>query len=88
MSYRIEYSKQSLKVLKKMDKHKALILTSWIEKNLLHISDPYSLGKALLGNKKGQWRYRVGNYRILTKIEDDNLLILVIDIGHRKEIYK
>lgn len=88
MTYNVKYSKNALKILKKMDRHNALILTSWIEKNLLSIENPYSIGKALVGNKKGQWRYRVGNYRILTQIEDGEMLILIIDIGHRKDIYK
>lgn len=87
MEYQVEYTKEALKILKKMDKHNALILTSWIEKNLVNTLDPYRLGKSLVGNKKGQWRYRVGNHRILTKIDDGKLLILILEIGHRKDIY-
>lgn len=88
MTYRVEYSQKALRLLKKMDKLDALILASWIQKNLMGIKDPYSIGKPLAGNKKGQWRYRVGSYRLLAKIEDDKLPILIIGIGHRRDIYQ
>lgn len=88
MSYRLGYSERALKRLKKMDKRDSAMLLGWIEKNLVGIADPYSKGKALVGNKKGQWRYRIGDYRLLCKIENDELLILVVEIGHRKDIYK
>lgn len=88
MGYRVEYSEKALKVLKKMDKHEVIVLTLWIKKNLIGIENPYTIGKALARNKKGQWRYRIGNHRLLVKIEDKELLILVIDVGHRKDIYK
>jgi mRNA interferase RelE/StbE len=44
-------------------------------------------GKALQGNRDDQWRYRVGDYRILAKIDDDVVIITVVEVGHRKEIY-
>lgn len=87
MGYKVGYSDKALKRLKKMDRRDSGMLLGWIEKNLIDISDPYSKGKALVGNKKGQWRYRIGDYRLLCKIENDELLILVIEIGHRKDVY-
>jgi mRNA interferase RelE/StbE len=53
---------------------------------LADLEDPRTRGKELTGNLTGLWRYRVGDYRILCKLEDDLLVILVVDIGHRKEI--
>lgn len=87
MIYNVKFSKLAIKELNKLDyKTKALIF-GWIEKNLDKIENPYIHGKPLVGNKKGQWRYRVGDYRIITEIVDSELIIYVIEIGHRREIY-
>lgn len=88
MSYKVEYSKVAQKQIKKMDRYTQVMITRWISKNLVGCTDPRIHGKALKGNLKSQWRYRVGNYRILCDIEDDKLIILVISIGHRREIYQ
>lgn len=88
MKYDVVFSKTALKQFKKMDNYTKLMLINWIEKNLSNCEDPRIHGKALKGNLKNQWRYRVGDYRILCDIEDDKLIILVINIGHRREIYK
>lgn len=87
MKYKVEYSKEALDFLKKADKSVAKLLVSWISKNLDGCSYPKLKGKPLSANRSGQWRYRVGDYRILTIIKDDKLIILVIAIGHRKNIY-
>lgn len=88
MSYKVEYSKTVQKQLKKLDNYTKVMLMNWITKNLIECENPRSQGKALKGNLKNQWRYRVGNYRILCDIEDDRLVILVINVGHRKDIYE
>lgn len=87
MSYKVEYSKSAQKQIKKMDQYTKVMLTRWITKNLVDCSNLRQHGKVLKGNLKNQWRYRVGDYRILCDIEDDKLIILVINVGHRKEIY-
>lgn len=87
MSYKVEYSKVAEKQIKKLDNYTKVMLLNWITKNIVDCENPRSHGKARKGNLKNQWRYRVGNYRILCDIEDDRLLILVINVGHRKEIY-
>lgn len=86
MSYKVEYSKSAQKQIKKMDQYTKVMLMRWITKNLVDCSNLYLHGKALKGNLKNQWRYKVGDYRILCNIEDDKL-ILIINVGHRKEIY-
>lgn len=88
MAYRVEYSKAALKQLKKMDRFDARIITSWIGKNLEGCDDPRAHGKGLTANRSGEWRYRVGDYRILCSIEDDVLVIEVFSIGHRCSVYK
>ena len=86
--YRFEYDKKVLKQLKKMDKSVQKLIISYIEKNLLYCDDPRSLGKALVGDKRGYWRYRIGPYRLICLIEDKKLLILALELGHRRDIYK
>ena len=85
--YSVEYSLGAIKDLKKLDKQTRLLIGSWIEKNLVDCADPRAHGKALKGDRRGEWRYRVGDYRILANIQDDKILILVLKIGHRREVY-
>lgn len=86
--YAVHFSNVALKKLKKMDRYQASLLIGWIEKNLQDSSDPRTHGKALVANHKGKWRYRVGDYRILALIEDEKIIITIIDVGHRKDIYE
>ncbi|PKM51426.1 MAG: type II toxin-antitoxin system mRNA interferase toxin, RelE/StbE family [Firmicutes bacterium HGW-Firmicutes-7] len=88
MNWKVEFTDIALKTLKKMDKHTAAMLIGYIEKKLVGSINPRSLGKPLIANHKGKWRYRIGEYRLLCLIEDDRITITVIQIGHRKEIYK
>ena len=62
------------------------IIRGWIVKNLMHCEDPRAHGKALTANRKGQWRYRIGDYRLICTIEDERLVILALTIGHRHEV--
>ena len=71
-----------------MDQNDAKIIMAWISKNLVDCEDPYLHGKDLQGDLKGKWRYRVGNYRLIAHIDNENVIILVLVIGHRREIYK
>lgn len=88
MIYHVEYLKSVKKTFEKMDKYTKRILFEWIDKNLEGCTDPRIHGKPLGGDRSGQWRYRVGDYRIIANIEDNRLIILVIAIGHRREIHK
>nr|WP_255304156.1 type II toxin-antitoxin system RelE/ParE family toxin [Megasphaera sp. DISK 18] len=62
-------------------------MTSWLRKNINGCSDPRQYDKGLTANRSGQWRYRVGDYRIIVEIEDTKVIVLVLEIGHRKNIY-
>lgn len=88
MKYKVDYLPSVFKTLEKMDRFTKRIIVEWIEKNLVDCENPRVHGKPLSANRAGQWRYRIGDYRVIAKIEDDRLIILVIAIGHRKEIYK
>ena len=87
MKFHVEYLPQVYKTLEKMDKFTKRIIVEWIEKKLVDCEDPRLNGKPLSANRAGQWRYRIGDYRIIAKIEDEKLIILVISIGHRRDIY-
>ena len=88
MTWHVEYTKAALKQLKKMDCFDAKLILGWIEKNLEGCENPRVHGKGLTANRSGEWRYRVGNYRILCVLEDNKLIVEVFSVGHRSEIYK
>lgn len=88
MNYNLVLSDDAKKQLKKMDKYVSLFLLKEMQKTLHNIENPRYIGKALTGNKKGLWRYRIGNYRVICDINDRNLIILALEIGHRKSIYR
>ncbi len=85
--YQVLFNEAVKKDLKKLDKFQAKLIKKWIVENLINQSDPRKSGKALKGNLHGLWRYRVGAYRIIAEIKDSELIILVIEIGHRKDAY-
>jgi len=87
MIYHVEFSKEALKTLKKLDKYTSLLIISWIRKNLEGCSDHRIHGKGLTANRSGEWRYRIGDYRLISHIQDDRVVILILEIGHRKDIY-
>ena len=87
MIYEISTTEKFDKSFKKLDRQTQRIIKVWIEKNLINCENPRIHGKALTANRSGQWRYRVGDYRILADIQDDKLVLIFIDVGHRKDIY-
>jgi Cytotoxic translational repressor of toxin-antitoxin stability system len=88
VTYHVVFSDQALKDLKKLDKHTSMMILGWIRKNLEGCSDPRQKGKGLTANRSGQWRYRIGDFRLLTEIQEDKIVILVLNVGHRRDIYK
>lgn len=88
MTYRLVVSENVRKKIKKMDKHLGLMLAKDMKAKLDGLENPRRFGKALVGEYKGLWRYRIGAYRVICDIRDDELIVLAIDLGHRKDIYK
>ena len=84
---RIIYSEEALKSLKKLDRPVQKLIISYMDKIAL-LEEPRARGNALSANLRGFWRYRVGDYRILCEIQDEKLIICLVDINHRKKIYK
>jgi len=87
MKYTVVYTKRAAKDIKKLDKQTQALILGWIEKNLIGCDNPRLHGKALSANLSGKWRYRVGNYRIIASIDDNTVTIMVLNIGHRSDIY-
>lgn len=85
--YKIKLSDEAKKTLKKIDKSIAAKLLTKFESDLKKLANPRQVGKALRGDLGSLWRYRVGDYRIVCDIQDEVLTIIVIRIGHRKNIY-
>jgi len=88
MKYRVVFSETAKKQLKKLDKHVSALILGWIEKNLEGCENPRQHGKSLIGDKSGQWRYRIGDYRAICEIIDEEIKILVLEVGHRKKVYE
>ena len=86
--YKLTYSKTAIKQFSKLDRQTQKLLQKWLKKNLENCTDPRLHGKPLTADRSGQWRYRIGKYRIITDILDQELIILVLEIGHRREIYE
>lgn len=87
MAWRIEIDKDVQRYMGKLDRQVAKRITSKL-REISQLEDPRSAGKALTGNLAGLWRYRAGDWRIVCDIEDDVLVVLVVDVGHRSAVYR
>lgn len=87
MTYKVRFTERAKKDLKKLDKHTSALILGWVRKNLENCKNPRLHGKGLTADRSGQWRYRVGDYRLLAQIEDNTITILILNVGHRREIY-
>ena len=89
MAWIIKYTESSSKQLKKLDKQIALRVLDYMDERVAVLDDPRSLGKNLKGPKIGEyWRYRVGDIRLICNIVDGQMMVLVIEIGNRCEVYR
>lgn len=88
MSYRVETTPRFDREFKKLDHYTQRILKSWISKHLVNCQNPRQHGKGLTANRSGQWRYRIGDYRLICLIEDDKLIITALTVGHRSMVYQ
>ena len=87
MQYKVIFTERAKKQLKKLEKHIAALIIGWLEKNIQNCENPRLHGKGLLENKSGQWRYRIGDYRVICEIQDKEIIVLVLEVGHRRDIY-
>lgn len=88
MRYKVLFTERAKKDFKKLDRPTAALILGWIRKNLEGCENPRAHGKGLTANRSGQWRYRVGDYRLIAEIQDGTITILILSVGHRREIYQ
>ncbi len=89
MAYSVELSEGVDRELGKLDHQHRQRILKFLNERVAKLHDPRSIGQALRGSRLGEfWRYRVGDYRLICRIEDDRLLVLVLRLGHRREIYR
>ncbi len=87
MKYKVIFTEKAKKQLKKIDKYTASLIIGWLEKNIEESNNPRVHGKGLVGDKSGQWKYRIGDYRVICEIQDEKVIVLVLEIGHRRDSY-
>ena len=89
MAWRIEIGRDAEKALDKLDRPVAQRILRFLYERVASLDDPRSIGEALKGSQLGEfWKYRVGDYRIISRIEDGELCILVVRIGNRRDVYR
>ena len=86
--WRLFYSQRADKQLSKLDPGVRRVIVAWLNKNTDGCDNPRSQGKSLTAGLSGKWRYRVGDYRVLCEIRESELIVLAIEVGHRRDIYK
>lgn len=88
MAWTIEFDAVAAKELGRLDRSIQRRIVRFLRERIAPCEDPRVLGKALRGDRGEFWRYRVGDYRLLCRIEDDVLIVLVVTVGHRREVYR
>ena len=89
MVWKVELSSQALKALGQLDAQVARRILTFLHDRVASLEDPRSIGETLKGSRLGEfWKYRIGDYRVISSIEDSALRILVVKVGNRREVYR
>jgi len=89
LAWQIEFNESAKKELAKLDRQVARRLIDFLKNRVLNLRDPRSVGQALRGSTLGEfWKYRVGDFRIIASIQDDRMIVLVLRLGNRSDIYR
>jgi len=89
LAWQIEFDESAKKELAKLDRQVARRLIDFLKNRVLNLRDPRSVGQALRGSTRGDfWKYRVGDFRIIASIQDDRMIVLVLRLGNRSDIYR
>jgi len=88
LAWQIELTTTAEKQLSKLDKVTAKRITQFLRQRIALANNPRTIGKPLAGSRRGLWRYRVGDYRLICELQDERLVVLVVEVGHRGEIYR
>ncbi len=88
MTWTVEFDDAAVKELRKFDRTAQRDRLKYLRERIATDEDPRRFGRALTGNLAGLWRYRVRDYRMICNIEDDQLVVLILRVGHRKNVYQ
>ena len=86
--WQVEFDRAADRDLRKLGSEAERLITRYLRERIATADDPRRFGRALTGDRKGLWRYRMGDYLIIASIEDDRFVVLVVTIGHRREVYR
>jgi mRNA interferase RelE/StbE len=86
--WRVEFHRAAVREVRKLGAEGESRVLRYLRERIAGSKDPRRFGHALSGDRKGLWRYRVGDYRIVAVIEDDRFVVLVVAVGHRREVYR
>ena len=86
--WRVEFDRPAVRDLRKLGADAEGQVLRYLRERIAGSNNPRRLGHALTGDRKGLWRYRIGDYRIVAAIEDDRFVVLVVAVGHRREVYR
>jgi mRNA interferase RelE/StbE len=86
--WRVEFDRAAARELRKLGVEAERRVLAYLRTRIAGSGDPRRLGQPLTGDRQGFWRYRVGDYRIVAAIEHDRLVVLVVTVGHRREVYR
>jgi mRNA interferase RelE/StbE len=87
-TWRIEITRTAEKQIKKLSRTAQRSIQRFMRERLRSAENPRQWGKPLHGEKRSLWRYRVGDYRLICDIQDEKLVVLVLEVGHRKDVYR
>ena len=87
MPWNIKYTETAVKALLDMDRHQAQQIKKYLDERIAPAENPRAFGHGLTSNLAGLWRYRIGNYRVVVEIQDSQLVVLVVSVGHRSKVY-
>jgi mRNA interferase RelE/StbE len=88
LAWTVSFEPRALKELKKLDRSGQQRIVRFLRERVAGDHNPRDFGKPLVGDKAGLWRYRIGEYRVVCRIEDDRLIVVVVRVAHRKEVYR
>ncbi|MEM6711089.1 MAG: type II toxin-antitoxin system RelE/ParE family toxin [Pseudomonadota bacterium] len=88
MTWTVRFDRKALKQLGKVPRADQKRISNYLKNRVARFENPRDAGDPLHGQFQGYWKYRVGNYRVIVDIQDDELIVLVIRIGHRREVYR
>lgn len=88
MVWRVEFSQTAQRQIEKLDRPVQAAFVRYLRERVVASDNPRARGRPLRGEKKGLWRYRAGDYRIICDIRDSSKTVVVLALGHRKEVYR